>query len=180
MEQKRGQGVRMADVAKAASISRQALYLHFASRSELLVATTHYVDRERRLHERNRRWRESINGLELLESYIEFWGKYLPEIYSLARALLAVRDKDEAAAAAWDNRMTSLREGCRRTVEALYRDKLLTPELTPNEATELFWTMLSVRNWEQLTVECGWSQEAYIERMKKILRRLLVQDTQKA
>ena len=165
----------MADVARAAGISRQALYLHFASRSELLVATTHHVDRVRGLHERNLRWRAADDGLELLESYIEFWGNYLPEIYGLARALLSVRDADEAAATAWDDRMASLRRGCRRTVEALHRDELLAPEWTVDEATELFWTLLSVGTWEQLTVECGWSREAYVARMQKAMRRLLVQ-----
>ena len=90
----------MADVAKAAGISRQALYLHFASRSELLVATTHHVDDVRGLHERNLRWRAADDGLELLESFIEFWGNYLPEIFGLARALLSVRDSEEAAATA--------------------------------------------------------------------------------
>ena len=34
----------MSDVAKQAGISRQAVYLHFPSRAELLIATTRYID----------------------------------------------------------------------------------------------------------------------------------------
>lgn len=34
----------MGDIAAAAGISRQAVYLHIASRTELLVATTRYLD----------------------------------------------------------------------------------------------------------------------------------------
>lgn len=94
----------------------------------------------------------------------------------MANALLAVRDTDAAAATAWDDRMASLRRGCRRTVEALHQDELLALEWTVDEATELFWTLLSVGTWEQLTVECGWSQEAYVERMQKAMRRLLVHE----
>ena len=167
----------MSDIAKAAGISRQALYLHFASRAELLVATTHYIDEVRGLRERNSRWRAADAGVELLESYIEFWAHYIPEIYGLGKALLAVRDTDEAAATAWNDRMTSLRRGCRRTVEALERDGLLAPEWSCDEATDVFWTMLSVQNWEQFTVECGWSTEQYIERMQTLLKRTLVQET---
>ena len=37
--------IRMADIAKAAGVSRQALYLHFPSRAELLVATTRHIDK---------------------------------------------------------------------------------------------------------------------------------------
>lgn len=175
VEKKRGHGVRMSDIAKAAGISRQALYLHFASRAELLVATTRHVDQVRGLHERNSRWRAASGGVELLRTYVEFWGHYVPEIYGLGKALLAVYETDEAAATAWDDRMTSLRRGCHRTVEALYHDGLLSAEWTRDEATDLFWTMLSVRNWEQLTIGCGWSTEEYIKRMQVLLERTLVQ-----
>ena len=41
----RPSAVRMSDVAKQAGISRQAVYLHFPSRAELLIATTHYIDK---------------------------------------------------------------------------------------------------------------------------------------
>jgi hypothetical protein len=36
--------------------------------------------------------------------------------------------------------------------------------------------MLSVRNWEQLTIECGWSQRKYIETIKSLARRIFVVD----
>jgi AcrR family transcriptional regulator len=174
VEARRGQGVRMGDIAKAAGISRQALYLHFTSRADLLIATTHYVDEVRGLHERNRHWREAQSGLEKLDAYVAFWANYIPEIYGLGKALLAVHDADEAAAAAWDDRMASLRSGCRQTIEALYQDGQLASEWTREAATDIFWTLLSVRNWEQLTVECGWSQEQYITQLRKLLRKTLV------
>ena len=44
LESGRGAGVRMSDIAKEAGISRQALYLHFPNRADLLVATTQHVD----------------------------------------------------------------------------------------------------------------------------------------
>ncbi len=36
------------------------------------------------------------------------------------------------------------------------------------------WTMSSIRNWEQLTIECGWSISQYVGRMQKLLKRALV------
>jgi AcrR family transcriptional regulator len=39
MEERRGQGVRMRDIADAATLSRQAVYDYFGSRTKLLVAT---------------------------------------------------------------------------------------------------------------------------------------------
>jgi AcrR family transcriptional regulator len=175
MEERGGQGVRMRDIAKAAGISRQAVYDHFGSRAKLLVATTHYVDEVRGLKERRRRFEEATSGVEHLEAYVEFWGNYIPEVYGMARALLAVRETDEAAAAAWDDRMGAVRESCRITIEVLHRDGMLAPEWSCDEAVDLMWTMLSIRNWEQLTVECGWSTSQYVDRMQKLLKRALVQ-----
>jgi AcrR family transcriptional regulator len=174
MEERRGQGVRMRDIADAAGISRQAVYDHFGSRARLLVATTHYVDEVRGLRERRRRFEAATSGVERLEAYVEFWGTYIPEVYGMARALLAVRETDEDAAAAWDDRMGAVRESCRITVEALHRDGMLSPEWSPDEAVDLMWTMLSIRNWEQLTIECGWSTSRYVGRMQKLLKRALV------
>ncbi|MBL4878008.1 MAG: helix-turn-helix transcriptional regulator, partial [Hyphomonas sp.] len=37
LEESGGSGVRMSDIAKAAGISRQAVYLHFPTRADLLT-----------------------------------------------------------------------------------------------------------------------------------------------
>jgi AcrR family transcriptional regulator len=178
MEEHRGQGVRMRDVAEAAGISRQAVYDNFGSRAKLLVETTHYVDEVRGLEERRRHFREATTGVGHLEAYVEFWGNFIPEVYGMAKALLAVRETDEAAAAAWDDRMGAVRESCRTTIEALHRDGMLAPEWSRDVAVDLMWTMLSIRNWEQLTTECGWSTNQYVSRMQKLLKRTLMRGPQ--
>jgi AcrR family transcriptional regulator len=174
MEERRGRGIRRRDIADAVGISRQAVHDHFGSRAKVLVATTHYVDESGGLRERQRRFQAATGGVERLEAYVEFWGNYAPEVYGMARALLAARETDEAAAAAWDDRMGAVRESCRITIEALIRDGMLAPEWSCEEAIDLMWTMLSIRNWEQLTIECGWSTGQYVGRMQKLLKRALV------
>ncbi len=170
----------MSDVAEAADVSRQAVYLHFASRAELMVATARYGDEVRGLDERLRRYRAAESGVDRLEAYVEFWGNYIPEVYGIARALLAARETDEAARAAWDDRMGAVRASCRDTVEALHRDGMLAPEWSREEATDLLWAMLSIRNWEHLTIECGWSPSQYVGRMKKLAKLALVRESGEA
>ena len=79
----------MADIAKRAGISRQALYLHFRTRADLLIATTLHLDEVNRTEERLVASRTAATGLQRLEAFIEAWGSYLPEIHGVARALLA-------------------------------------------------------------------------------------------
>ena len=166
--------MRMQDIARAAGISRQAVYLHFGSRPELLVAITRHAEEVFRLDERLIRWEKSRSGVERLAELIEVWGNFLPSMHGVARALLAAGESDGAAAAAWDDRMTALRRGCRITLETLERDGLLDPSWTLDSAVDLFWTLLSVRNWDHLIGDCGWTQEEYKTRMLLTTRELFV------
>jgi len=174
MEEQRGQGVRMRDVATAAGVSRQAVYLHFASRADLLIATTHYGDQVKGLADRLICWRLAATGVDLLAAFIEFWGNYIPEIYGIAKALLAARETDEAAEAAWNDRMEAVRDGCRITIEALERDGMLAAEWTCEAAIDMLWTLLSIRNWELLTIERGRTTSQYIAWMQTLARRTFV------
>lgn len=164
----------MSDIAKEAGISRQAVYLHFPTRAELLIATTRYLDEVKNVDRRLVPSRNATDGLERLDAYIEAWGNYIPEIYGIAKALFAMQDSDEAAKLAWADRMLAVRDGCEAAVQALNRDGLLSKDHTLKQATDILWTMLSVRNWEQLTIECGWSQKQYVETTKRIAQRSLV------
>ena len=174
LEASNGKGVRMTDIAKRAGITRQALYLHFAKRSELLIATTHYVDLVKGSDERLAASRAAGCGVDRLNAFIEAWGGYLPEIHGVGKALLAMGDTDADAAVAWNNRMQDMREGCEAAIRALERDGQLSPAQTPDQATDMLWTWLSLRNWEQLTVTCGWSQAAYIKAMKSMAMEIFV------
>ena len=164
----------MRDVADAADVSRQAVYDHFGSRSELMVATARYGDEVRGLEERLRAYRSAVSGVERLEAFIEFWGNYIPEIHGIARALLAARESDAAVAAAWDDRMRVVQEACLDIVGRLQRDGMLAPGWPPEEAGEMLWSLLSIGNWENLTLERGWDVSLYITRMQQLTKRAFV------
>ena len=176
LEQSGGRGVRMGDIAKESKISRQAVYLHFASRTELLIAATLYrgdlLDVEGRLAPS----RAAATGVERLGLYIEFWGNFVPEIYGVAKALMMAQDTDEAAAAAWRDRMWAMRDGCRAAIDALQADWTLAPEWTRPKAIDALWTMLLVPNWEHLTIECGWSTKQYIRWMQILAWRTFIDE----
>lgn len=174
LEIHQGSGVRMTDIAKQAGISRQALYLHFSKRADLLIATTCYIDEVKGIDARLAASRSAATGAERLDAYIEAWGNYIPQIYAVARALLAMKDTDEAAAAAWTDRMQALRHGCEAVILALQRDGMLSAEHTLEDAIDILWTMMSVRTWEELTIDCGWSQRKYVEKTKALAQRLLM------
>lgn len=174
LESADGGEVRMGDIAKLAGVSRQAVYLHFPKRAELLIATTRHIDRVKDVDARLAASRNAGSGTERLDAFVEAWGNYIPEIQGVGRALMAMREHDPDARAAWDDRMQAVRQGCEAAVRALAADGDLTDAFSVAEATDLLWATLSVPTWEQLRDGCGWSQRAYVDRMKSAARRLLV------
>lgn len=174
--ERQGKGVRIQDIAQAAGVSRQAVYLHFPSRVDLLIATARYADDLYGEVERFRQNCEASSGVELLEAYVDFWANYIPEIYGLAKALLAAQETDKAAAAAWQDRMNALRGGCEDVIQRLSEEQTLAPEWTPSEAIDFMWTMLLLPNWENLTMHCGWTNEQYASWIKTTLKKILVRE----
>lgn len=174
LEEHGGRGVRMGDIARESGISRQAVYLHFASRTELLVAATRYLDEKLDVDRRLAPSRAATSGSERLALYIECWGNYIPDIYGVAKALLLAQDTDEAAAAAWKDRMAAMRDGCRAAIDALHADGNLASGWSRPKATDALWTMLLVPNWEALTIECGWSTKQYVRWMTTLARQTFV------
>lgn len=174
LKEQGGGGVRMADIAKQTGVSRQAVYLHFASRAELLEAVTRYVEELLDIEERLAPSRTATSGAERLEAYVQCWGDFLPHVYPVARALINDMHTDPAAASAWNDRMAAMRHGCEAVTTALHKDGKLAKGLNRKTATDLLWTLLSVQNWENLTLNCGWSHRKYTKEMHRIAARLLV------
>ena len=174
LEESGGRGVRMGDIAKETGISRQAVYLHFPSRTDLLIAATLYKGDLLDVDARLAPSRAAANGVERLRLYIEFWGNFVPEIYGVGKALMLVQDTDEDAAAAWRDRMLAMRDGCRAAIDALHADGTLAAGWTRPKATDALWTLLLVPTWENLTIECGWSTKQYVRFMSALARQTFV------
>jgi len=174
LEKGHGQGVRMSDIAKAVGISRQAVYLHFSNRTELMIATTHYVDEVKGLQERLSQLQTATNGIDLLNKCVDVWGNYIPEIFGIAKALLTTRETDEAADAAWNDVMGCLKDACQEIVNYLEEENTLAAGWSKNDAVEMLWTQLSIQNWEILIRDSDWTTDQYIAAMKRLLIRTFI------
>lgn len=169
-----GTGLRMSDIATAAGLSRQAVYLHFKSRADVLIAVTHAIDRDLGLEARLSESRGAATGAERLDAWIRFWGGYLPDISAAAGALLRMQDDDPEAAAAWGDRMAAMRSGCAAAIAMLAEDGRLAPPWSPEAATDLLWSLLSFQTWDTLTRTRCWSHEGYVRHMTIAARSIFV------
>lgn len=171
--QRGGVDVPLGDVAKAARVSRQALYLHFKDRAALFLAVAQHADDKRGLPEAIRRVQQAPTGLDALRSMAAARATLNPEIWPLARILDSVRGDDPAAENILQNRRVSRLGACRTIVEQLARDGSLRAELEPAIAADLLWVFTSLRTWEDLVLVRGWTAAQYEERLVATLLRVL-------
>jgi AcrR family transcriptional regulator len=165
---------RIADIARDSGVSRQAVYLHFGTRAELFVAIVDYVDHKTNLYRHIQAIENSKTGLEALDAAIRLQCKHNPKVLAVADVLDAARLTEDAARAAWDDRMTHRRRGMGKIIQRLESEGLLDPSWSASHATDFLWSLLSIRVWRDLVVERGWSKKAYERHLRRVARAALL------
>jgi AcrR family transcriptional regulator len=172
---RRGADVALADVARAARVSRQALYLHFRDRADLLVALVRYADEQRGIPAAVRRIETAPSAVAALRELTAMQARMNPGIWPLARLIDAVRRQNNAAERSWRDRLASRLRGCRAIVARLDNEGVLRRGLQPDVAVDLLWTLTSLRTWEDLVRLRRWTAKQYEDRMTALLLSTLVE-----
>jgi len=160
-----GADVKLAEVARAARVSRQAIYLHFADRAALFTALVRHVDEQRGLPAAIQRIVQAPTGVDSIREVVALQARMNPGLWPIARAFEAVRRLDEAAERSWQGRLDNRLQGCRAMVSRLAQEGTLRPDLAPEVAADLLWTLISLRMWEDLVLQRGWSAAEYEQRI---------------
>jgi AcrR family transcriptional regulator len=168
-----GAGVSMSEIGKAADVSRQAVYLHFADRGDMFVALVQYADEKRGLAQELERIRNAPSGIAALRAMVSMQARTNPDIWPLARAADAVRRTDDAVERAWQDRLRDRHRGCKSIVNRLEKDGTLRKDMRAEVAVDLLWTITSLRTWEDLVLQRKWKPPQYEEYITDLLLRTL-------
>lgn len=159
----------MAEIAQAAGISRQALYMHYANRETLLFALNQYLAQRFDFAESLQLINEAPDGIESLRASAAFQARLYPQVWAVVRALESAQGDDEEARRVWQAQLRSDLDSCALTVKRLRREKLLRPELDVATATDLLWALTSIPLWEELVLQRGWSAKRYEKHVAALL-----------
>src|SRR5689334_17829755 len=112
LESRPGANLAMGEVAKKARVSRQALYLHFADRTSLLLEVSRLADSTARTPARQRRIDQAPTAREAFREAIALQAFLKPRLKGVATALDVLRRSDPAADAAWREREHARLQRC--------------------------------------------------------------------
>jgi AcrR family transcriptional regulator len=167
----------MAAIAQAAGLSRQALYLHFADRAQLMVALVRHAHEKLGPASKAREVDDAPGGEAALRTWVAAQATMNPRIWPVAWAFDGVRRTDKDAEAAWQDRQKHRHEKCRAIIERIRKEGALKPGLDAGTATDLLWTITSLRTWEELVLDRGWTADQYRERVTLLLLDALLDRT---
>ncbi|MBB5708128.1 TetR/AcrR family transcriptional regulator [Sphingopyxis panaciterrulae] len=159
----------MKAVAKGAGVSRQAVYLHFSDRSQLLSALSDYIDEKLGIGD----WMEQIealdSGIAMLRMLAVTRCQRSVGLVTLVRSVESGRFRNQAASSAWFRRhWWNIAWVERVIVRQLHTEGLLHPSWIMRDAATFLVTLFALRNWDDLTQVGGWSTDHYIETLSAV------------
>ena len=174
LEVKQGAPVAMGEVADRAGVSRQAIYLHFADRTALLVEVSRLLDSTFRTPARQRRIDEAPTARAAFREAIKLQAWLKPRLRGIATTLDALRRTDSAADAAWKEREHARLERCEQLIRRVAEEGELADGWDQSDAARCFWAMTSQRVWDDLAIDQGWSSKQYREQLTTLLETALL------
>lgn len=169
-----GAGLKLSEVAARASVSRQAVYLHFGDRSGLLVALVQHMDHTLDLGESLAAVHAAPDGASLLEAVMRLNTTFWAQVFPVAQVLEASQHEDEALGAAWRDRMRFRQATFRAMVEGLAEGGELDEGWSVDDAAATLYAVAHFDTWRELVVELDWSDDRYVQSMSRLLRRALL------
>jgi AcrR family transcriptional regulator len=171
-----GEGTTMAAVAERAGITRRALYLHFPSRAELLVALHAHVDERLDLPASAGAIAQAPDAVTALRAFAAHLARFHSRIARVDSALLRSADTDAEAASVVDEGVAVWHRACCALADRLAREGALADPWTTEAAADLLWSFMFPETLTRLTEQRGWSQDRYAHLLGVILVRTLVAD----
>ncbi len=174
LEERPGADLSMGEVANRASVSRQALYLHFADRTALFLEVSRLVDSTNRTPVRQRRVDKALTARDALREAIALQAWLKPRLRGVATAIDVLRRSDPAANAAWKEREHARLERCEQVVRRLHDEGELAPGWDVPTAARCFWAVTSQRVWDDLVMDQRWSSAQYRTHLTALLEAALL------
>jgi len=164
-------GAGLEAVAKKAGVSRQAIYLHFPSKAELLTALhLHIFDTDVVPALRRHPITDGMSGLDVLDATIAADVEVVDKVWRIHESLTVARRQHPEVDQTLVPREEEHYEGLLDVGRRLERDGALPPAMPVGLFTDMLWGLLNLGTFRNLVVERGWSLEQYRDWVRDTIR----------
>ena len=155
-------GAGLGAVAKEAGVSRQAIYLHFSSKAELLTALhLHIFDTDVVPVIERHAVTDEMTALDALDATIAVDVEVASKVWRIHEALTTARrqhpEVEETLRPREEDRYGDLLDVGRR----LEREGALPGKMRAGMLADMLWGLISVGTFKSLVIERGWSLDQY-------------------
>lgn len=168
------EALTMAAVAERAGVTRRAVYLHFASRSELVAELFDFVSEAEGLAASAAPVWAAADAVAALEQWAAHLARFQPRVLAISRAAERLSAADPDAA---EHRRRYLREqlsACRRLAAWLERDRRLASGWTAETAADMLFALISTDLLERLLHERRWPRRRLARQLALLLHSTFV------
>ena len=164
-------GAGLEAVAKKAGVSRQAIYLHFPSKAELLTALHLHIFATDVVPALERHpIGDQLTALDALDAAIAVDVEVASKVWRIHEALTMARrqhpEVEETLRPREEERYGELLDLGRR----LKREGALPPPIRVGTFADMLWGLVNVGTYKNLVVERGWSLDKYRRWVRKTIR----------
>jgi AcrR family transcriptional regulator len=164
----------MASVAERAGVSRRAVYLHFAGRTELLAALYRHLGETEELAASLRAVWDSPDAVSALTEWAEHIARSHPRILGVIQAIERARYDDADAAELSKTAQGNWLKGSRRLMRWLSDEGRLAPQWTVDSAADMMWALMSIDLLDRLHNQRRWPGRRVADHLNTLFQATFV------
>jgi len=174
IEQEGVEKLSMARIADKAGVSRRAVYLHFASRTDLMTGLFDHVSRAEGLDVSVSAVWSARDSEAALTEWANHIARYHPRILAVDRAVDHVRRTDPDAEQHRAVVINDQQAACRRLARWLADEGRLAAPWSVDTATDMLWALMSSDMLARLLSDRGWSAGQLADQLATLLNRTFI------
>jgi AcrR family transcriptional regulator len=174
LEEKGGEGFTMEAVARRAGVTRRGVYLHFASRAELVLALHDHGNDVLDLQSSLGPVYEAPDAATSLDAFAEHLARFHRKILTINRAVVHGRHTDPDFAASYDQGMEAWLGTCRWITRRLSAEDRLAEPWTAETAADMLLALMRDEFIETLAVDRDWPEDQHVSLLAALFRRAFV------
>jgi AcrR family transcriptional regulator len=164
-------GGSLGAVAKKAGVSRQAIYLHFPTKAELLTALhLHIFDTDVVPALQRHPILDGMTGLEVLDATIAADAEIVDRVWRIHESLTVARRQNPEVDQTLLAREQEHYDGLVDVGRRLERDGALPPTIPVELFTDMLWGLMNIGTYRNLVVERGWPLDRYQRWVRDTIR----------